>query len=181
MAKKSENNKENNSGNMVLVDGKLLGQGLKTAFTGIAMVFDSLGASEASSEIKAAQKAQAAVDSSSSVVNTGNPDTTEKEEAEEELPFAPEPVEAAKPGKSEEPMKSAEQDKPAEPEKLKTPSPTTPSITIDDITKVIVAKIKKKRDNNAKIGSLLKTYGVDKVSGLPPEKYEAFLTDISEL
>ena len=52
MAKKSENNKENNSGNMVLVDGKLLGQGLKTAFTGIAMVFDSLGASEASSESK---------------------------------------------------------------------------------------------------------------------------------
>ena len=133
------------------------------------MVFDSLGASEASSEIKAAQKAQAAVDSSSSVVNTGNPDTTEKEDTEE-LPFAP-----------EEPMKSAEQDKPAEPEKLKTPSPTTPSITIDDITKVIVAKIKKKRDNNAKIGSLLKTYGVDKVSSLPPEKYEAFLTDISEL
>ena len=78
-------------------------------------------------------------------------------------------------------LKSAEQDKPAEPEKLETPSPTTPSITIDDITKVIVAKIKKKRDNNAKIGSLLKTYGVDKVSGLPPEKYEAFLTDISEL
>ena len=175
MAKKIENNKENNSGNMVLVDAKLLGQGLKTAFTGIAMVFDSLGASEASSEIKAAQKAQPAVDSS-----TENPDTTEKEDTEE-LPFALEPVEAAKPGKSEESMKSAEQDKPAEPEKLETPSPTTPSITIDDITKVIVAKIKKKRDNNAKIGSLLKTYGVDKVSSLPPEKYEAFLTDISQL
>ena len=62
MAKKIENNKENNSGNMVLVDAKLLGQGLKTAFTGIAMVFDSLGASEASSEIKAAQKAQPAVE-----------------------------------------------------------------------------------------------------------------------
>ena len=87
MAKKIENNKENNSGNMVLVDAKLLGQGLKTAFTGIAMVFDSLGASEASSEIKAAQKAQPAVDSSASVVNTENPDTTEKEDTEE-LPFA---------------------------------------------------------------------------------------------
>ena len=53
--------------------------------------------------------------------------------------------------------------------------------TIDDITKVIVAKIKKKRDNNARIGALLKSYGVEKVSGLPSEKYEAFLTDISEL
>lgn len=44
-----------------------------------------------------------------------------------------------------------------------------------------MAKIKKKRDNNARIGALLKSYGVEKVSGLPPEKYEAFLTDISEL
>ena len=70
-------------------------------------------------------------------------------------------------------------DKPAEPaaDKL-TPAP---SVTIDDITKVIVAKIKKKRDNNARIGALLKSYGVEKVSSLPPEKYEAFLTDISEL
>ena len=40
MAKKNENN----SGNTFLVDVELLSQGLKTAFTGIAMVFDSLGA-----------------------------------------------------------------------------------------------------------------------------------------
>ena len=34
------------------------------------------------------------------------------------------------------------------------------TITKDEITAVIVAKIKKKRDNNEKIGQLLKTYGV---------------------
>jgi hypothetical protein len=55
------------------------------------------------------------------------------------------------------------------------------SVTVDDITKVIVAKIKQKRGNNAKIGQLLKSYGVDKVSSLPAEQYEAFLTDISQL
>lgn len=55
------------------------------------------------------------------------------------------------------------------------------AVTVDDITKVIVAKIKQKRINNEKIGQLLKTYGVDKVSSLPAEKYEAFLTDISQL
>ena len=43
MAKKNENN----SSSLVLVDAELLSQGLKTAFTGIAMVFDSLGASGA--------------------------------------------------------------------------------------------------------------------------------------
>jgi len=59
--------------------------------------------------------------------------------------------------------------------------PTAPAVSLDDITKVIVAKIKQKRSNNAKIGSLLKTYGADKVSDLPQEKYEAFLTDISQI
>lgn len=55
------------------------------------------------------------------------------------------------------------------------------TITKDDITAVIVAKIKKKRDNNGKIGQLLKTYGVAQLSDLPAEKYEAFLADVSQI
>jgi len=54
------------------------------------------------------------------------------------------------------------------------------SITPDDITKVIVAKIKADRKNSAKIKKMLKEkYRADKVSQLKPEHYEAFLTDIS--
>ena len=149
MAKKNENN----SGSLVLVDAELLSQGLKTAFTGIAMVFDSLGASGAADEIKAAQET-----SPSPTISAASQVSSETEEKEkmEALPFDPEPKGPDK------------------------PSPA-PAVTIDDITKVIVAKIKKKRDNNARIGALLKSYGVEKVSGLPSEKYEAFLTDISEL
>ena len=159
MAKKNENN----SGSMVLVDAELLSQGLKTAFTGIAMVFDSLGASGAADEIKAAQEAKPAPTVPS--VSQGSPGADENDlEEAEDLPFDPEPKAPYKP---------------AEPA-ADTPTPA-PAVTIDDITKVIVAKIKKKRDNNARIGALLKSYGVEKVSGLPPEKYEAFLTDISEL
>ena len=58
-----------------------------------------------------------------------------------------------------------------------------PAVTIskDEITAVIVAKIKQKRSNNEKIGQLLKTYGVDQLSELPADKYEAFLADISQL
>jgi hypothetical protein len=61
--------------------------------------------------------------------------------------------------------------------------PEQPAVTIskDDITSVIVAKIKQKRSNNEKIGQLLKTYGVDQLSELPTAKYEAFLADISQL
>ena len=55
------------------------------------------------------------------------------------------------------------------------------TITKDDITAIIVGKIKKKRSNNEKIGQLLKAYGCKELSALPPEKYEAFLTDISQL
>ena len=58
---------------------------------------------------------------------------------------------------------------------------TTSSVTQDDITKIIVQKLKKDRSNNEKIGAILGTYGVAKVSELPAEKYEAFLTDLSQL
>lgn len=61
--------------------------------------------------------------------------------------------------------------------------PEQPAVTIskDDITSIIVAKIKQKRSNNEKIGQLLKTYGVGQLSELPAAKYEAFLADISQL
>ena len=59
--------------------------------------------------------------------------------------------------------------------------PAAVTVTADDITKVIVRKIKQDRSNNEKVGAILKTYGVSKVSDLPIAKYEAFLTDISQL
>ena len=58
---------------------------------------------------------------------------------------------------------------------------TVSSVTADDITKVIVRKIKQNRGNNEKIGAVLKTYGVAKVSELPASKYEAFLTDVAAI
>jgi len=71
----------------------------------------------------------------------------------------------------------------AEPEKEQTAPKDAPApgITQDDITKIIVQKLKKDRTNNEKIGAILKTYGVTKVSELSTEKYEAFLTDLSQL
>lgn len=81
-------------------------------------------------------------------------------------------------GQKEEPSdKTTDKDTPAA--KAETQSAVT--ITKDEITAVIVAKIKKKRDNNEKIGQLLKTYGVAQLSDLPAEKYEAFLADVSQI
>lgn len=83
-------------------------------------------------------------------------------------------------GQKEQPLgKVPDADKPTEPPAGQNPKP--PILTKDDITSVIVAKIKQKRSNNEKIGQLLKAYGVGALSDLPAEKYEAFLTDISQL
>lgn len=70
---------------------------------------------------------------------------------------------------------------PAPAESAEETAPTSPGVTQDDITKIIVQKLKKDRSNNEKIGAILKTYGVAKVSELPAAKYEAFLTDLSQL
>ena len=56
-----------------------------------------------------------------------------------------------------------------------------PNLSQDDITRIIIQKIKQNRSNNEKIGQLLKTYGVSKVSDLPSSKYEAFITDLTDI
>ena len=54
-------------------------------------------------------------------------------------------------------------------------------VSKDDLTKIIVQKIKRDRSNNQKIGEILKNYGAAKVSELHVSKYEAFLTELSAL
>ena len=55
------------------------------------------------------------------------------------------------------------------------------SVTPNDITRIIVRKIKQNKENNEKILMILKTYGVERVSDLKPEQYEAFVTDLAAL
>ena len=74
----------------------------------------------------------------------------------------------------DEPQEKTEE-KPQKPEKTSRP------ITTDDITRIIVRKIKQNKDNNEKIGQVLKNYGVERVSDLKPEQYEAFVTDLAAL
>lgn len=60
-------------------------------------------------------------------------------------------------------------------------SPTPDAITKDEIIRIIVRKIKQDRANNELIGAILKSYGVDRVSDLPVEKYETFLMDLTQI
>lgn len=54
------------------------------------------------------------------------------------------------------------------------------NLTVDDLIKVVTQKIKKDRSNKEKVLALLKSYGAAKVSDVPADKYEAFLTDLSQ-
>ena len=86
-------------------------------------------------------------------------------------------MEEATPTKSEAPKEEA-------PKAEAHPTPTEPPVTkltLDDITRVIVTKIKQNRAVNDKIAELLKAYGYKQIRELPPEKYEAFLNDLAQL
>ena len=115
-------------------------------------------------------------------------DTTEENfpaDDADALPWSEDTGQEKKNVQKDEPTDKTRQPDKAQQAKQESPAAVTTSsavtITKDDITAVIVAKIKKKRDNNEKIGQLLKTYGVAQLSDLPAEKYEAFLADVSQI
>lgn len=164
-------------GQVVQVDAGKLAQGLKTTFEGVAMVFGSIGVDAgihltenpalngAAGKAETEEERDAAEETRPGSGDPVNNDTTPAGTASD-----PEVTEGRKEDSTEKKTGAQE-----EPEK------EVPSITQDDITKVIVQKIKKDRSNNEKIGQILKTYGVVKVGELPADKYEAFLTDLTEL
>ena len=187
----------------ITVDAGKLSKGLKTTFEGVAMVFDSIGlpvqlgltmdledgvsdehsasgesgapAASAESTAPAAEKvavkkkAKADPKPEPASESTAVVETQEEAVSEESAPAAEDVVESAPA---------------AEPETKEAPAEevaSVSSITIDDITKIIVQKIRQNRNTNEKIAAILKTYGVAKVSELPVDKYEAFLTDLSAI
>ena len=151
----------------VTVSMKKLVAGVGTMFAGVLQMLEALEPQAAKQLIDCvAQDAEAEQGASNATVS-----------AQEET----EPV-----NETEATAKQAEVEEQAAPVKGEVQDPTpvsdqTQTVTVDDITKIIVRKVKQDRTNNEKIGSILKTYGVARVSELPTAKYEAFLTDISQL
>ena len=156
--------------NLVTVDANRLREALKHTFEGVTMLFDCIGLN----------------------VPVGEP-VPEQEEKHEENHLAEQaeviPAKEVEPAQADEPPKEAETvsvEDPPEEQQADPPSETAASsaaytVSQDDITRIIVRKIKQDRSNNEKIGAILKTYGVSKVSDLPATKYEAFLTDLSQI
>ena len=171
---------------VIPVDAEKLSRGLRLTFEGMSMVFDSIGTGcRISGEVDdpelvpwakedvrtgASEDAEAAVE------------TVEKDAEKSTEKSAEKSTEETHEESEESAEESAAASAPAE--ETSTPAKTdahTSPVTIDDITKIIVQKIKQNRKNHEAIGSILKTYGVAKVSELPVEKYEAFLTDLAAI
>ena len=148
----------------IAVDPKKLIDGLGTIFGGVIQL---LGAMDPSMAKELADMAINGVPKDASGMENLKPDDFEEILAADDLPWDTEP-EQPKQETQPKPQKKAK------PEQAST-------VTADDITKIIVQKIKKDRSNSEKIGAILKTYGAAKVSELSPDKYEAFLTDVSQL
>ena len=161
---------------VIAVDARKLSQGLKMTFEGMAMVFDSLGVDSGVptvkvEDVKAASPADKVTDKLSSVEENKPEEHDTASEAEAQST-------AAEAETNDGTVDAA--DAPAAEAQPETSEPTS-AVSLDDITQIIVQKIKQNRKNNEKIGSILKTYGVAKVGDLPASKYEAFLTDLSAI
>lgn len=148
----------------IAVNPKKLIDGLGTIFGGVIQL---LGAMEPAMAKELADMAINGVPKEATGMENLDPDDFEEILAADDLPWDTEP-EQSKQETQPKPQKTAK------PEQAST-------VTADDITKIIVQKIKKNRSNSEKIGAILKTYGAAKVSELSPDKYEAFLTDVSQL
>ena len=167
---------------MVMVDAEKLGQGLKTTFEGVAMIFDSIGVDAGLDELKKSittdtaekpsqpEKPVTEKGAKEEIQVTENEDKLGKVTSDDPADMQSEEIKAEDTGQDEDTAigKGTEG---------KSPN----NISQDDITKIIVQKIRVDRSKNETIGQILKTYGVSKVSDLPTEKYEAFLTDLAAI
>lgn len=158
--------KKNNLLEPIPVDAKKLIDGLGTIFGGVIQLLNSMEPGMAQ------QLADMAINgvpkpAAETAPETINPDEFEEILSTDDLPWDTEQEEKPK----EQPKKKA-------PAKKQEPAS---ELTADDLIKVVTGKIKQNRANKDKVLALLKSYGAAKVSDIPQDKYEAFLTDVSQL
>ena len=165
----TETEKKHTVPDPIPVDTKKLIDALGTIFDGVVRL---LKATEPGISKELADMAINGVPKSAA--NTGteelNLDDFEEIISADDLPWdtSDAPVEDPEP---EQPKKKAKPKKQEQPTEL----------TADDLIKVVTGKIKQNRANKDKVLALLKSYGAAKVSDIPQDKYEAFLTDVSQL
>ncbi|HOO07235.1 MAG TPA: hypothetical protein P5092_11760 [Ruminococcus sp.] len=158
--------KKNKLPEPIPVDAKKLIDGLGTIFGGVIQLLNSMepGMAQQLADMAINGVPKPAADTAPENLNI---DDFEEIISADDLPWDTEPEEKPK----EQPKKKA-------PAKKQEPAS---ELTADDLIRVVTQKIKQNRANKDKVLTLLKSYGAAKVSDIPQDKYEAFLTDLSQL
>ena len=158
--------KKNKLPEPIPVDAKKLIDGLGTIFGGVIQLLNSMepGMAQQLADMAINGVPKPAADTAPENLNI---DDFEEIISADNLPWDTEPEEKPK----EQPKKKAA---------AKKQEPAS-ELTADDLIKVVTGKIKQNRNNKDKILALLSSYGAAKVSDIPADKYEAFLTDVSQL
>ena len=163
----------------ILVNPQKLSQGLTRTFEGISIIFASLGSKLDVTDLtgqalqvaeeKAKTTATAKQGMAESIKSTESAEKAEQSSQSEQAKTS-EQAQSPEPTKPAKLSESAEQAEPAK-----------SSISLDDITKVIVEKIKQDRGNREKIEAIVHNYGVSVISQLAESKYESFLAELASL
>ncbi|MBR3044008.1 MAG: hypothetical protein IKN66_10185 [Ruminococcus sp.] len=158
--------KKNKLPEPIPVDAKKLIDGLGTIFGGVIQLLNSMepGMAQQLADMAINGVPKPAADTAPENLNI---DDFDEIISADDLPWDTEPEEKPK-----------EQPKKKTPAKKQEPAS---ELTADDLIKVVTGKIKQNRANKDKVLALLKSYGAAKVSDIPQDKYEAFLTDVSQL
>ena len=158
--------KKNKLPEPIPVDAKKLIDGLGAIFGGVIQLLNSMepGMAQQLADMAINGVPKPAADTAPENLNI---DDFEEIISADNLPWDTEPEEKPK----EQPKKKA-------PVKKQEPAS---ELAADYLIKVVTGKIKQNRANKDKVLALLKSYGAAKVSDIPQDKYEAFLTDVSQL
>ena len=178
--------KNDNQQNPVSVDMAKLTEGIHLVFSGAVKMLEAMAYTvpvDSSFTVNSITDSSSAIDSVSAEnrIDSDKPKTDMTVDKlpqgqQQELPHEPPPETKAEQEKTpQEEQKNEPQESEGKSEKAAV------SVTPNDITRIIVRKIKQNKENNDKILMILKAYGVEKVSDLKPEKYEAFVTDLAAL
>ena len=178
--------KTDNQQNPVSVDMAKLTEGISLVFSGAVKMLEAMAYTV---PVDSSFTANSITDDSSAIdsVSTENCIDSDEPKTDMTVDKPPQgqqqelPIETKAETKAEQ-KKTPQEEQKNEPQESKgNTEKSAVSVTPNDITRIIVRKIKQNKENNEKILMILKTYGVEKVSDLKPEKYEAFVTDLAAL
>ena len=170
--------KNDNQHNPVSVDMAKLTEGISLVFSGAVKMLEAMAYTV---PVDSSFTVNSITDSSSAIDTVSAENHIDSDKPKTDVIVDKLPQELPTETKAEQ-KKTPQEEQKNEPQESKgNTEKSAVSVTPNDITRIIVRKIKQNKENNEKILMILKTYGVERVSDLKPEQYKAFVTDLAAL